>query len=468
MRRRKSSAGAASVRRGRGDDVQPQAPVSRMMNTTSNPSRLRATLLAGVLALAGCGGDAAAPAAKADPAAPSQVGEWMLPTMAPGSASPGLAVAPDGRVLLSWINSQHGRRHVLQFSSYSPDFARWMQAPATIAVGNSMFVNWADVPHMAATPDGALWAHWLQKSGDAPYAYDVVLTRSRDGGANWAPPIMAHDDGTRTEHGFVSMWAQGEGTLGVAWLDGRNTGGGADGHDGHDDGDAHAGHDGSQPAMTLRAALFDGNLQRSGDAELDARVCDCCQTAAAMTSKGALLVYRGRSDNEIRDIHTTRFDGSAWSVPKPVHADGWKMPACPVNGPAVAARGDAVVVAWYTEASGEPEVRLAASADAGEGFGAPVSLDRGKPVLGRVAVALDAQQAWVLWLREDDAGQSLWLSRRGVDLASEYERIQVAKVQGRGRATGFAPIALAEGAAYIVWTDVVDGVPGLKGVRVSR
>ena len=34
----------------------------------------------------------------------------------------------------------------------------------------------------------------------------------------------------------------------------------------------------------------------------------------------------------------------------------------------------------------------------------------------------------MLWLREDDAGQSLWLSRRSVDLASEYERIQVAKV----------------------------------------
>ena len=418
---------------------------------------VHAALLAGAFVLSGCGRDAAVPEAQVDLAAPSRVQAWALPTMPPGSASPGLAVTPGGGLLLSWINSQQGRRHVLQFAAYSTDLGRWMHSPATIAVGNSMFVNWADAPHMAATPDGALWAHWLQKSGEAPYAYDVVLTRSRDGGANWAPPVMAHDDGTRTEHGFVSLWAQGDGALGLAWLDGRNTGGG--GHDAHD---AAAG------AMTLRAATFDADLQRSGDAELDARVCDCCQTAVAATSKGALLVYRGRGADEVRDIHATRFDGSAWSAPKPVHADGWTMPACPVNGPDVTAQGDAVVAGWYTEAAGTPEVRLAASRDAGDAFAPPVMLDRGEAVLGRVALALDARQAWVLWQREDGAGQSLWLSRRSPDLATEYERIEVARPQGRGRATGFPQLAVVDEAAYVVWTDVADGVPSLKGARVAR
>lgn len=420
-----------------------------------------AALLTAVSVLSGCGGnDGAAPAATAALAAPSRVEEWTLPTMQPGSASPGLATAPGGGLLLSWINSQHGRRHVLQFAAWSTGLGRWMHSPATIAVGNSMFVNWADVPHMAATPDGALWAHWLQKSGEVPYAYDVVLTRSRDGGANWAPPVMPHDDGTRSEHGFVSMWAQGEGALGLAWLDGRNTGGG------HDDHAAHGGD--AAGAMALRAAVFDADLQRSGDAELDARVCDCCQTAVAMTSKGALLVYRGRSADEIRDIHAIRYDGGAWSASRSVHADGWKMPACPVNGPDVAAQGDAVVAGWYTEAAGTPEVRLAASRDAGDTFAPPVVLDSGEAVLGRVALALDARQAWVLWQREDGAGQSLWLSRRSPDLATEYERIEVARPQGRGRATGFPQLAVVDDAAYVVWTDVADGVPNLKGVRVAR
>ena len=425
----------------------------------------RTLLLASALALAGCGGsdrDAPSPAAAAEVGAPSRVEAWTLPSTLPGSASPSLAATPDGKLLLGWINSQKGRRHIFQFSTFAPDWGRWMHAMTTIAVGNSMFVNWADIPHMAATPDGTLWAHWLQKSGDAPYAYDVVLTRSRDGGANWAPPVMPHDDGTQTEHGFVSLWAQDAGRLGVAWLDGRKTGGGQAGHGDH----AHAGAPAA--AMTLRAAFFDGDLQRSGEAEIDARVCDCCQTAVAMTARGPLLVYRGRGEGEVRDILATRYDGTQWRAPAPVHADGWVMPACPVNGPDVAAQGEAVVVAWYTEAAGQPELRVAASADAGERFAAPVTLDAGAEVLGRVAVAMDARQAWVLWLRETAGRQSLWLSRRSHDLATEYERLELSQVSGEGRATGFPQLALAQGSAWVVWTEVTAGTPNLKGLRVAR
>jgi hypothetical protein len=406
--------------------------------------------------------DAATPGAQApvDPAVPSEVVEWTLPATLPGSASPSIAVAPDGRLLLSWTNSQAGRRHILQFSSYSPAMERWMHGMSTIAIGHSMFVNWADVPHMAATPDGALWAHWLQKSGEGAYAYDVVLSRSRDGGANWSEPVRPHDDGTQTEHGFVSMWAQGANTLGIAWLDGRHTGGA--GHGGHD------AQPGAQDAMTLRAAVFDGALRRTQEFAIDDRVCDCCQTAVAQTTQGALLVYRGRSEGEVRDILATRFNGIAWSAPRPVHADGWEMPACPVNGPDVAAAGDAAIVGWYTEAGGQPEVRLAYSTDAGDSFAAPVTLDSGAEVLGRVAVALDGGQAWVLWMREQGETQSLWLSRRSADLATEHERIEVAKVLGRGRATGFPQLAVQGGSAYIAWTDVANGVPNLRGVRVVR
>lgn len=417
--------------------------------------------LVAAMAISGCGDDRAEATRDAgvggDPSAPSQVIEWTLPSTLPGSASPNLADGPGDRLLLSWINSQQGRRHILQFSSWSTELQRWMHGMSTIAIGHSMFVNWADVPHMAATPDGALWAHWLQKNGDAPYAYDVVVSRSRDGGANWAAPVVPHDDRTKTEHGFVSMWPQGPQQLGIAWLDGRNTGGG--GHDGH------AGHGG---AMTLRAAVFDGELQRTQDAEIDASVCDCCQTAVAMTSQGALLVYRGRAEGEVRDILSTRFDGEAWRAPRAVHADGWVMPACPVNGPDVAANGTQAIVGWYTEAGGQPEVRLAHSLDAGDTFAAPVSLDAGQPVLGRIAVALDARQAWALWMREEGERQSLWLSRRSPDLATEYERIEVSKVNGVGRATGFPQISVRGGSAYIVWTDVANGVPNLKGVRVVR
>jgi hypothetical protein len=143
------------------------------------------------------------------------------------------------------------------------------------------------------------------------------------------------------------------------------------------------------------------------------------------------------------------------------------MSGCPVNGPAVAAHGDVALVAWYTEAGGKPSVRVARSDDAGDSFGAPVAIDEGEAVQGRVALALDARQAWLLWIREDASGQSLWLSRRSADLKREYQRLEVAKLQGRGRGTGFPKIALRGGEGYVAWTDIAGGVPQLRGAVIA-
>lgn len=399
----------------------------------------------------------AATAAAAHPApVPWRVSEWPLP-VAGAAAQPDLIALPDGGWLLSWMQPGARGGHALKFARAGRD-GRW-QAPGTIAQGRDWFVNWADTPHVAMAADGALWAHWLQKSAPATFAYDVMLVRSGDGGASWSAPFKVNDDGTRTEHGFVSLWPDGADGVGVAWLDGRHSGGG-EGHDGGGHGGGHGG------AMSLRAARFDARLQRSLEREIDPMTCDCCQTDAALTARGPLLVYRDRDAQEIRDIAATRRDAAGWTAPAPVHADRWTMPACPVNGPAVAARGEAAVVAWYTAAGGESKVQIARSADAGQRFDAPRVLDRGEAVQGRVATALGADAAWVLWLREDKQGQSLWLARLAPDLSRELQRIEVARVQGRGRGTGFAQLALGDGVAHVVWTELVDGAARLRGARL--
>lgn len=380
--------------------------------------------------------------------------DWLLPA-SPGAAQPNLVATADGRLLLSWISSVPGRRNALQFTQYASDGSR-QSAPVTIAIGDSLVANWANIPHIVATADGALWVHWLQKSGGSGDATDVMLSRSRDGGFNWNPPAAVNSGGKPAEHGFAALWPATRDSVGIAWLDGRNTAP-----------EANAGDNTPIGAMILRAALFDGAMRRSAEAELDAMTCDCCQVDVALTARGALLAYRDRSPDEIRDIATTRFDGATWSKPKPVHVDNWKMTACPVNGPAVAASGNDVVVAWYTAAGDVPMVRIARSADAGDTFAAPVTLDQGEAVRGRVDVAVDKAQAWVTWIREDAAGQSLWLARYTPDLSRQLQRVEVARLQGRGNATGFPQLALHNGAAYLVWTDIVDGAPQLRGALFS-
>ena len=413
--------------------------------------RPRVALALALPLLAACARQPEPPAAAANGDYRVQV--WPLPAAA-GAASPDLSLAPGGRLLLSWMSRQPGRRNALQFASWSRD-GGWQSQPRTIAVGHSLVANWADTPHLLVTPDGAMWAQWLQANASAPSAYDVALARSRDGGMTWPQITRVNQESAGTYSGFVALWPAAADRLGIAWLDGSGKASGD--HGGHGEGD-----------MQLRANAYDKDLTAGTASTLDLRSCDCCQTDAAMTARGPILVWRGRSEAEIRDIMVARLDSAGWTAPRPVHADNWKIAGCPVNGPAIAAAGEQAVVAWYSEGDGAPAVRIARSSDAGDSFAAPVVVARGKDVLGRVDAAIDGDQAWVAWLREDERQQTLMLARYSADLGKELQRLEVAPLQGRGRATGFPKLVVQSGVAWLVWTDVIDGVAQLKGARVTR
>ncbi len=397
-----------------------------------------------------CRQEPATSAKTAEPAEPAFVrSDWPLPSGTP-SAQPDLAIAGDGRILLSWIESKDDA-HELKLSAF--DGKNWGKT-RTVARGDDWFVNWADTPHIAAT-GRTWWAHWLSKSGAGTYAYDVVLARSDDEGASWSTPQLVNTDGKAGEHGFVSMWPQDDDALGIAWLDGRNSAGE----------DHHGGHGG---AMTLRTAVFKTDETRVYESELDARTCDCCQTAAARTSRGMLLAWRDRDENEIRDIVVSRHQREGWTPARKVHDDRWKMPGCPVNGPAVATRGSQAWVAWYVADGELPKLRVAHSADDGDRFSAPVEVDRGQAVQGRVGIAATADAVWVSWLREDTHGQSLWLASYDETLSREHQRIRVADLKGRGRGTGFPQLLASGDTLYLAWTDIVGGRPHLQAATVRK
>ena len=65
--------------------------------------------------------------------------------------------------------------------------------------------------------------------GDTAYSYDVRVAWSRDAGETWSDPITPHDDGTLTEHGFVSMVPERGDQVSLVWLDGRETVGASEG-----------------------------------------------------------------------------------------------------------------------------------------------------------------------------------------------------------------------------------------------
>ncbi|MBY6205313.1 glycoside hydrolase [Halomonas denitrificans] len=354
----------------------------------------------------------------------------------PDAMAPELAETGSGAVL-TWIE-RFDNGHALRFATF--DGERFGEA-GEIAHGTGWFANWADTPRLFVTPGGDWVAHWPVKSGESTYAYDVVVSRSTDQGESWSLPAIPHRDETQTEHGFVSYFADREGTPHLVWLDGRHTAIDADepaAREGHVAGNV-AGH-GSGAAMTLRTASMVG-AAFGPSVELDDRVCDCCQTASALTGNGPVVVYRDRSDDEVRDIHIVRRVDGEWTSPAPVAEDGWVIGGCPVNGPDVAADGVQVAAAWFTMANHIPAVRLALSEDAGETFPVTRRFSEGS-ALGRVQLARHDDDWLLLWMDEVDGGASLKLARIGRD--GETRSVRVLADLGPGRGSGFPRMAVVE------------------------
>ncbi|MGH7502409.1 MAG: sialidase family protein [Longimicrobiales bacterium] len=354
----------------------------------------------------------------------------------PGSGEPFLSPAADG-VWLSWLEAVDSA-YEFRVSLRSGD--AW-SPPRTVARSASFFVNWADFPSILELPDGRIAAHWLGRSGAGRYAYDVVVALSRDDGATWSDEVRPHADGTQTEHGFATLFVMPDGEMGAVWLDGRETAGNA--------------HDGSEhsmnSAMTLRYTTFSAAGVPAADELVDGRTCDCCQTDVAVTADGPVLVYRDRSDTEVRDIAVTRHVNGSWTEPVPVHEDGWVIPGCPVNGPSAAARERELVVAWFTAAQDTARVRVAFSSDAGATFGAPLRIDDGDPVGRADVLMLDDGQALVSWLERTDDGAEVRVRLVAPDGAMGSSTTVAAS--SAERASGFPRMALAGDRIVFAWTE---------------
>lgn len=349
------------------------------------------------------------------------------PAFGDGSSTPNLSVTPDERIILSWTEPA-ADGHALRFAMH--DGAGWGET-LTAATGTNWFVNWADFPSVIALPNGDLVAHWLEREGPDTYAYGVRIVRSTDAGKTWADPVVPHRDGTLTEHGFVSLFAASDSEVGAVWLDGRGM---------LDDG-----------PMSLRSAIVarDGSLRN--ESELDGKTCDCCQTGAAMTQAGPVVVYRDRSDSETRDMSVVRGTGADWTRPVPLHRDGWEIAACPVNGPAITTTDGALAVAWFTAADDIAQVNVSFSADDGASFKSPFRIDEGRP-LGRVHIAgLAGGDVLVSWLEDTDSGTAILL-KRVTPAGVATDPVVVAETDS-ARASGFPRMAVRENSVLMAWTD---------------
>jgi hypothetical protein len=362
------------------------------------------------------------------------------------SAEPSLHLSEKGVIYLSWIESD-SLSSDLKFTKFEED--SWLES-SVIASGSNWFINWADFPALTTFGDN-LAAHYLEKSADGTYTYDVKLIISNDDGKTWQKAFTPHTDNTNSEHGFVSNVALNETNIFNVWLDGRQY--------------AYAEQDSTiLKEMTLRGATINASSESLEEYLLDARVCDCCQTDTAMTNDGPIVVYRDRSDNEIRDIYYTRLISNEWTEPKSVFSDNWEIAGCPVNGPAIATLDNSVAVAWFTMADELSKVKIAFSKNNGATFENPIQTDFINP-LGRMDVELiDANTALVCWMDQIGEDTVIQLQKIGVD-GSKSAAFTLSK-SSVSRSSGFPRIVIKNNYVYATWTDVNDQSSKIKTARV--
>jgi hypothetical protein len=350
-------------------------------------------------------------------------------------------------VLLSWIE-RVGTTTSLKFAERTA--SGWTQ-PITAASGAEWFLSYADVPSVQRLGNGTLVAQWLETTDEQIEAYNLRMSYSKDDGKTWATSFLPHNDGTKSQHGFASMFELPNNGLGVVWLDGRNSA-----------------FDFDKPetgTMELRYAAFDTNLKQIADAEIDHRVCECCSTAAAMTADGPLVAFRDLTPDSIRDIGVSRLEGAKWTETTIVAPDKFAIDFCPVNGPAVSARGRDVAVAWFTVKNDVGEAFAAFSGDAGRTWTAPQRLDE-LGSLGRVDIEmLDDGTAVASWV-EYAAGKTDFRLRRLDKTGAKSPVFNIVAVSG-GRASGFPRMARQGNQLVFAWSESASANDESGALKVS-
>jgi hypothetical protein len=412
-----------------------------------------------LLVQAACSRPESPAAAAVAPASPPVVSALASPCP-PDSGESSLFRGADGTVYLTWSGpGDHADERALRLATLAPGAEAW-SAPRTIVSTPLLMENWADFASLTVATDGTLWAQWFQRPpGEEARGYDGWFARSTDGGISWSEPAPLG-------HEFVSLAPLSGGRVLAAWLESTRKRDPAAPRVRRDPLAPRPAKDPNAPylpSMRLMARLLAPDGSTLQDWTVDPDVCNCCQTTlATLPGDRVLVAYRGHQPDETRDNGIALFDGTGWSTPRMLHHDGWKIAACPVNGPAADAHGQQVAVTWFTAAEGVARVQAKVSADGGATFGPAFPIDLGRPIGRLDLVSLPDGSSVVSWLEShtEQTAAGLYVRRLFPD-GRMSAPLQVAATSAV-RASGFPRLAVRPGAdlpVVISWTDAAPSDP---------
>ena len=266
---------------------------------------------------------------------------------------PSVQVDEQGQVSLAWMEEDKDVRSVLYARSAEAggpmgvpvrinrpeDVPYWRQeAPALVVQGEDVFVTWG-LAHPKATPQ-------------QPFATELRLSRSIDGGKTFQPSVAVNDDPGVIQHTFDALHRDADGRLHLSWIDGR---------------------EGKKEPGTYVARSLDRGATITRNLKVDEGTCVCCRTAVTSGPEGMVYVaWRKIFEGNVRETVVARSTdhGETFEAPVIVGHDRWVFPACPHRPASMGVdRQGRLYVVWYTEGTDEiPAVYIAYSDDRGKSF----------------------------------------------------------------------------------------------------
>ena len=289
----------------------------------------------------------------------------------------------------------------------------------------------------------------------------IRYASSKDGGRTFSPAVTVAGATLTGARGWQSLVLGYDGGVHVAWLDGRNA---APMTHEHGKKTSMAAHAGGGPRQDIFHASWKGDGERS-EHVVQPNVCFCCKTAVATSGEQVFVAWRHIYPGSLRDIAVARStdNGATFAGPIRVSEDGWKIDACPDDGPSMVADGHGGIhIAWPTLIAGDtPRKGIFYSTLTGEVFAPRIRLD-----------ADDADPAHPQMASDEHTNTAVvWDERVGGTRRVVFRAVSGGVAQPpqafAGDGVSYPVVAGVEGHWIVLWTaQSADGRSVIEGRRI--
>jgi hypothetical protein len=286
---------------------------------------------------------------------------------------------------------------------------------------------------------------------------EIRYAASGDRGRSFSKAITVAGEREPGLRGWQSVAVGYDGGVHAVWLDGRN---------------AELREAGARHQHAMRQDVFHAAWKGSGTPVANAvaaNVCFCCKTAIVTSGERVYAAFRHIYPGSLRDIAIARSldNGATFEPPVRISEDGWKIDACPDDGPAMAVDSHGGLhVAWPTLVPGEPPRKgifyseLPDAATAALAFTPRVRLDAGDADASHPQIASDEHGASAVVWDERAGDRRRIVLRRVVSGAAQPAEI----FEGTGVA--YPVVAAADAHWVVVWSSQAGGGTSLEGRRL--